>query len=337
MGSTSITPASDQSIKRAAELLAGGALVAVPTETVYGLAADATNDDAVAAIFHAKGRPETNPLILHVASAEAALPWVRLETPDGQADCWLKTQWQRAARFWPGPLTVVVPKSTAVSDLVTAGAATVAIRVPDHPVMLSLLRQCRFPIAAPSANPSNYVSPTRAEHVRAMLGDKVAMILDGGDCRCGLESTIIRLEPEGVTLLRPGAIAVESLTAAFGTVRLPEPDGHGGDAPMAAPGMMTKHYSPRKPIYPLGLLDSLPEPERQIGRIAFAPLSDQEAARFALVITVSETGNLEEVARGLYDAIRQADASQCDAIVIDTCERTGIGRAIMDRIDRASA
>lgn len=340
MGCHCTTPASAEAIQQAAEHLAAGRLVAVPTETVYGLGADATNPQAVANIFRAKGRPSTNPLILHVASPEAASPWVRLTDSAGQPIPWLQQQWECTATFWPGPLTVVVPKSNAVADGVTAGADTVAIRVPNHPVMLSLLQTCPFPIAAPSANRSNYISPTRAEHVLAALADQVAMILDGGDCRCGLESTIIRLAAEGVELLRPGAIPIESLETVFGPVRVPmATDSTEGNvtAVMAAPGMMRKHYSPAKPMYPVGVSESLPVAIHRVGRIAFAPLADDQASRYAWIATLSEKGDLEEVARNLYGALRLADAADCDAILIDVCERTGIGRAIMDRIDRACA
>lgn len=344
MSSSSPTPASDESIEHAAKLLAAGKLVAVPTETVYGLGADATAADAVRAIFQAKGRPANNPLILHVASAQAALPWINVFDSSGKPIDWLLHQWELASTFWPGPLTVVVPKSPAVIDAVTAGAATVAIRVPNHPVMLALLNKCDFPIAAPSANPSNYVSPTRAQHVQSALGDKVAMILDGGPCRCGLESTIIRLRPEGVELLRPGAVSLEQLEAVFGSVtqsQATSPDPGNSDADdstakaMPAPGMLRKHYSPRKPMVTLDAFDPRRFPGQRFGRIAFAPLADAEASNYVWMQVLSDSGNLTEVASQLYGALRDADESLCDVIVIDTCPRNGLGRAIMDRIDRA--
>ncbi|QDV47355.1 Threonylcarbamoyl-AMP synthase [Stieleria neptunia] len=341
MSSAKIKAASNASISEAALHLAEGRLVGVPTETVYGLAADATNPVAVRKIFEAKGRPSNNPLIIHVDSAESARRWVHVDHPP-----WLADQWQRAAAFWPGPLTVVVPRSAEVVDEVTAGAPTVAIRVPSHPVMRSLLAACEFPIAAPSANPSNYVSPTCAEHVRQGLGDKVAMILDGGECQCGLESTIIRLRSEGVELLRPGSISVEQLQDAFGFVQLPHEDdanaagdGSGRTDPVAAmpaPGMLAKHYSPTKP---LRIVDAW-QPEKlepsRVARITFAPLPDAQAGRFGWYRSLSSTGDLNEVAQHLFTAIRQADATACELIVIDRCDRSGIGRAIMDRIDRAA-
>jgi L-threonylcarbamoyladenylate synthase len=331
-----IIAASELSIAAAARQLADGNLVGVPTETVYGLAADATNSDAVRKIFQAKGRPSNNPLILHVDSAESALRWVRVDAPD-----WLAEKWRLATSFWPGPLTVVVPRRAGVVDEVTAGASTVAIRVPSHPVMRSLLTTCGFPIAAPSANPSNYVSPTCARHVDDGLGDKVAMILDGGECESGLESTIIRLVREGVELLRPGGISSEQLIAKFGSVSISQPAIKGdvnpsGDlAPMPAPGMLAKHYSPSKPLWRIDAWRSNELDPSRVARIAFAPLADSEAMTFGWYRSISQNGDLDEVARNLFTAIRDADASACQWIIIDQCERTGIGRAIMDRIDRA--
>jgi L-threonylcarbamoyladenylate synthase len=275
-------------------------------------------------------------LILHVDSAEAALRWIQLDSPH-----WLAEKWRLAASFWPGPLTVVVPRGKEVIDEVTAGASTVAIRVPSHPVMRSLLATCGFPIAAPSANPSNYVSPTCARHVEEGLGDKVAMILDGGECESGLESTIIRLVQEGVELLRPGGISSEQLRAKFGSVSIspsaPARDSvpSGGLAPMPAPGMLAKHYSPSKPLRRNDAWQSDEIEPARVARIVFAPLADAEAATFGWYRSISQNRNLNEVAHHLFTAIRDADASQCDWIVIDSCERTGIGRAIMDRIDRA--
>ncbi|MCS7465552.1 L-threonylcarbamoyladenylate synthase [Stieleria sp. ICT_E10.1] len=341
MPSSKIKAASNASIAEAARLLADGQLVGVPTETVYGLAADATNSIAVRKIFQAKGRPANNPLIIHVDSEESARRWVRVDHLE-----WLAAQWRRAAAFWPGPLTVVVPRSADVVDEVTAGAPTVAVRVPSHPVMRSLLAACEFPIAAPSANPSNYVSPTCAEHVRQGLGDTVAMILDGGECECGLESTIIRLRRDGVELLRPGGLSVEQLQDAFGCVHLPHDDAAkaAGDhsrptdpvAPMPAPGMLAKHYAPTKPLRTVEAWRPTDIEPSRVARIAFAPLPDDQAGRFGWYRTLSSSGDLNEVAQHLFTAIRQADATGCELIVIDRCERTGIGRAIMDRIDRAA-
>ena len=333
-----IIAASEASIADAARHLAEGKLVGIPTETVYGLAADATNPDAVRKIFQAKGRPSNNPLIIHLESAEAALRWVRVDQPD-----WLAEKWRLAATFWPGPLTVVVPRAVQVVDEVTAGAATVAVRVPSHPVMRSLLAKCEFPIAAPSANPSNYVSPTCAKHVEQGLGDKVAMILDGGECECGLESTIIRLVQDGVELLRPGGISSEQLQVAFGSVSFVhgadkrDPAQSGDLEPMPAPGMLAKHYSPSKPLRKISAWRGQDIDPARVARIVFAPLADDKAATFGWYRALSPSGDLNEVAQNLFTAIRDADASCCDWIVIDQCDPVGIGRAIMDRIDRAAS
>lgn len=332
-----IKAASKSSILEAARYLAEGKLVGVPTETVYGLAADATNPVAVRDIFLAKGRPSNNPLIVHVDSTESALRWVCLDASNGMSE-----KWRLASEFWPGPLTVVVPRAAHVIDEVTAGSSTVAVRIPSHPVMRSLLAACEFPIAAPSANPSNYISPTSAKHVQDGLGDKVAMILDGGDCQCGLESTIIRLMPEGVELLRPGGISLEQLETKFGTVSIP----HGfiktasrqsSDlAPMPAPGMLAKHYSPSTPLQIAANWQPAQIEAARVARITFAPLPDSHATCFGWYRSLSQTGDLNEVAQNLFTALRQADSTKCQLIVIDQCDRSGIGRAIMDRIDRAA-
>lgn len=337
MKASKILPASETAIAEAARLLAEGRLVGIPTETVYGLAADATNPDAVRQIFATKGRPENNPLIVHVESIDSALRYVQMDATD-----WLADRWKRATEFWPGPLTIVMPHGGKVIREVTAGSETVAIRVPSHPVMRSLLERCPFPIAAPSANRSNYVSPTRAEHVAESLGENVALVLDGGPCGWGLESTIIRPTATGVELLRPGGITAEDLKRVFGSVEMPaaKPDsglgqGKAESVPMAAPGMLAKHYSPSKPLYQIGV--SAPEPGCQsaVARITFSPLPPAEASAFGWYRTLSEHGDLREVAQNLFAALRDADASQCDLIIIDQCERSGIGQAIMDRIDRA--
>jgi L-threonylcarbamoyladenylate synthase len=358
MAAASIQPANETTVRQAARLLAQGELVAVPTETVYGLAADGSNARAVEKIFRAKGRPAHNPLILHFPTATAARAWINLESADAAQQRWLEQAWEKASAFWPGPLTVVVPRSPRVSNAVTAGADTVAVRVPSHPVMQALLQQCEFPLAAPSANPSNYVSPTRAEHVQASLGDRVAMILDGGPCRCGVESTIIRLQPPTPQLLRPGALPLETLESSFGPLtKVPlakaplsrAPSGASSRASrgasaekgrveaMPAPGMLSKHYAPRKPIRLVGQADPGQLRGRAIARLAFAPLDADQAAGFRWVRTLSKTGNLDEVAQRLFAALREADQTDCDLILVDRCEPIGIGRAIMDRLHRAAA
>ena len=208
-----IVSASDETIRRAAEWLQQGRLVAIPTETVYGLAANAWDAIAVEQIFAAKNRPAINPLIVHVASVERlsdAIHW--------PVDVGIESQLNAVVDLWPGPLTLVCPRGPKIPDVVTAGLSTVAVRIPSHPVALALLDRCPFPIAAPSANPSNYVSPTTAAHVASGFDDSVALILDGGPCQQGVESTIVSLNADGPTLLRPGAITAEQLLERFTAV-----------------------------------------------------------------------------------------------------------------------
>ncbi|KAA1257614.1 Threonylcarbamoyl-AMP synthase [Rubripirellula obstinata] len=335
MDSSKIAEPTSDNLAKAAGFLRHGDLVGVPTETVYGLAANATDDDAVAKIYAAKKRPPTNPLIVHAASADDASGWCELGSSD-----WIRPQFDIAAGFWPGPLTVIVPRSKKISKVATAGGDTVGIRVPDHPVALALLRQCRFPLAAPSANPSNYISPTTAMHVAFGLGDQVRMIIDGGPCQCGIESTIIKLEPQGPILLRAGGVSVNELETAFGhpirCLTRSADSGTNQNEPMLSPGQFPKHYSPSKPLLIAGT-DPLPPDLSRLGRLVFAPIGEDQSAKFQQVWTLSKDGNLNEVARNLFAMLREADQSDVRAILIDACEHTGIGQAIMDRINRAAS
>ena len=333
-----IVPASEQSIDDAALALADGKLVGIPTETVYGLAANAWNENAVRQIFKAKGRPATNPLIVHVASIERLADAVAMPLGNG-----IQQQIDAVSDRWPGPLTVVCPRSSAIPDIVTAGQPTVAVRIPSHPVALSLLERCDFPLAAPSANRSNYISPTTAAHVSSLC-DSVAMILDGGPCLHGVESTIIRCDSSGPVLLRPGAVTYEELHQRFAGIGL-RLDVHlsGFNASenrfeaKLAPGMMKRHYSPRTPLR-LVNRDREPDTVRaKTVRIAFEPLRDDLAKPYTKVVTLSETRDLDEVARALFATLRELDQHDYVAIDCDTCEETGIGRAIMDRLRRASS
>ncbi|OUT54388.1 MAG: threonylcarbamoyl-AMP synthase [Rhodopirellula sp. TMED11] len=339
---TLIVQPDTSSIQAAAESLAAGQLVAVPTETVYGLAADATNPAAVAKIFAAKGRPANNPLIVHVASSKAIEAWAKIESN------WLRNVCQAAEALWPGPLTIVLPKRETIPDAVTAGGPTVAVRVPHHPVMQQLLAACPFPLAAPSANRSNSISPTRAEHVAQSLSDHVAMILDGGSCQYGVESTVIRPTERGVEILRPGGISKEQLQQHFelaeATTLITEAvsdkvqDRHQGlpNSSLPSPGMLSKHYSPAKPIVFVDQWNADQVPARSVARISFSSLSADEASRFCWHRAASESGDLNQVAHQLFDFMRQADNSACQLIVVDRCVRTGMGAAIMDRLDRAT-
>lgn len=335
MDLSKIAEPSPENLAKAADFLRRGDLVGVPTETVYGLAANATDCDAVAKIYAAKGRPPTNPLIVHAASAGDACRWANIDSTG-----WFQRQFDIAAGFWPGPLTVIVPRSERISSVATAGGDSVGLRVPDHPVALALLGLCGFPLAAPSANPSNYISPTTAQHVASGLNDQVSMILDGGPCACGIESTIIQLDPEGPRLLRAGGLSVAELEAAFGqSIRCDEHSVDPNDVesmPMPSPGRFQKHYSPSKPLLIAGV-DSVTYALHEIGRLVLTPISNSEADKFQRVWTLSQDGNLDDVARNLFAALREADQSDVHAILIDSCDDAGIGRAIMDRITRAAS
>ncbi|WP_136646331.1 L-threonylcarbamoyladenylate synthase [Tabrizicola sp. YIM 78059] len=309
---TEILAPDDAGIARAASLLAAGELVAFPTETVYGLGGDARSDLAVARIFEAKGRPSFNPLIVHLPDLAAV---ERVAEISARAR-------DLARAFWPGPLTLVLPlRHGAVSPLVSAGLPTVAVRVPAHPLAQRLLRAFGGPVAAPSANPSGRVSPTRADHVLDGLSGRIAAVLDGGPCAVGLESTILLPDPDPV-LLRPGGLPVEALEAALGV-----PVAIGGDAgkPMS-PGQLASHYAPDAAL-------RLNATEAQPGEVlvGFGPVRGQ--------LTLSETGDLVQAAARLFHALREADrlAGPGGRIAFAPIPETGLGRAINDRLRRAAA
>ncbi|MCM2374400.1 L-threonylcarbamoyladenylate synthase [Aporhodopirellula aestuarii] len=345
-----IQPPSSDSIARAVECLLAGELVGLPTETVYGLAARGDVESAVDKIFAAKNRPRTNPLILHVGCAEDAISLFA-----GDLAPVLRQRIERLGKFWPGPLTLIGPRHHSILDHVTAGGDTVAVRVPDHPVALELLRQLAItagrpiPVAAPSANPSNYVSPTTADHVADGLGDQVAMILDGGPCRVGLESTILFLGTESTParVLRSGGISAECLADALGeTVLGPIQNADSAvasDAPsrVAAPGQFAKHYSPRTPLIllnesPMERGDQRDSSDRRVLRIIFGAINGVVPKGVVDVWSFSPDGNLETAAAGLYALLREADAGDYDLIEVVSCEESGLGIAIMDRLRRAS-
>jgi L-threonylcarbamoyladenylate synthase len=303
-------------IAEAAALLRAGKLVAFPTETVYGLGADATDDRAVAAIFAAKGRPTFNPLIVHLADAAAA----RALT------VWNQTAERLAAAFWPGPLTLVLPraKGCPVSLLACAGLDTLAVRVPAHPVARALLRGVGRPVAAPSANPSGRVSPTQAGHVAEALGDKVALILDGGPCAVGLESTVVAVEGDRVALLRHGAVTREDLEAIVGIVG----EATGDDHAPRSPGMLLRHYAPERPLR-LDAADARPGE-------AYLAFGDQAAPGAKATRNLSPTGDLAEAAANLFAMLRALDAGDVSGIAVAPIPDTGLGRAINDRLRRAA-
>jgi L-threonylcarbamoyladenylate synthase len=296
----------------AARLLALGELVAFPTETVYGLGGDARSDVAVARIFEAKGRPSFNPLIVHLPDL-AAVERVARVTPRAR---------DLAQAFWPGPLTLVLPViEGAVSPLVTAGLPTVAVRVPAHPLAQALLRAFGGPVAAPSANPSGRVSPTRAEHVLEGLSGRIAAVLDGGPCAVGLESTILIADPEPI-LLRPGGLPAEALEAALGVTLATAGD---GDKP-TAPGQLASHYAPEAAVR-LNATSAAPG-EVLVG---FGPVRG--------ALSLSETGDLVEAAARLFQMLRDADsmAGPFGRIAFAPVPQMGLGRAINDRLRRAAA
>jgi L-threonylcarbamoyladenylate synthase len=297
-------------ITRAAEILRGGGLVALPTETVYGLAARADSEAAIAAIYRAKGRPEFNPLIVHVASLEQA---ERLARFDDRARL-------LAERFWPGPLTMVLPllKTGPVAPAVTAGLPTIALRMPAHPMMQAVLREADVPLAAPSANRSGSVSSTSAEHVLASFGDEAPAILDGGTCEQGLESTIVALREEGWQLLRPGPIAKTVVAAVLGDAMAVTP------GRIEAPGQLARHYSPGKPVR----LDVRVARDDEYW-IGFGGVAGDDSLSFS--------GDLAEAAARLYACLHQAAASGRARIAVAPIPDEGIGAAINDRLRRAAA
>lgn len=308
---TDILPAEAPGFKRAAEVLAAGGLVAFPTETVYGLGADATNDHAVARIFEAKGRPRFNPLIVHVAGEEAARRLV--EWPDA-AD-------RLAAAFWPGPLTLVLPlkPGAGLSPLVTAELPTLAVRVPAHPVARALLAAFDGPVAAPSANPSGRISPTSAAHVEAGLSGRIEAILDGGACDVGVESTIIGLGGEAPVLLRPGGLPAEAVEAALGG---PLARHREGDA-LTAPGQMASHYAPGAPV-------RLNAMEKRPGELLLG------FGKVESDLNLSSAGDLTEAAANLFAHLHALDAKG-RPIAVSPIPEKGLGRAINDRLRRAAA
>ena len=315
---------------RAAALLRAGEIVAVPTETVYGLAANALDERAVRKIFEAKGRPFIDPLIVHVADRAMA---EALAEPSPLLDL-------LAARFWPGPLTVVLRKRPCVPDLVTAGEPTVALRMPAHPVMRELIARSGLPLAAPSANPFGYVSPTTAQHVRESLGERAPHILDGGACAHGVESTIVHLaDPAGVRLLRPGPVTQDELEAALGVPVLPAPSHMDQKAAQAAPGMLDRHYSPHTPLILRTAGSAAQVPAGFSGRVAVVHLARpaEPHPTSAEHFWFSESGDLAEVARSLFALLRHLDAQGFAVILAEAAPPGGLGDAINDRLKRAAA
>ena len=328
-----------EAVEEAATLLRQGELVAFPTETVYGLGAHALDAVAVPGIYRAKGRPSDNPLIVHVASPEAAEPLCYV---DARARSVMR-------RFWPGPLTVLLPKKQVIPAVTNAGLASVAVRMPDHPVALALLRACGVPLAAPSANTSGRPSPTTAQHVLADLEGKIPLILDGGECRVGLESTVLDLTTAIPTIVRPGGITLDMLTQLLGEVRVADsvlrPMKTGEKA--ISPGMMYRHYAPKGN---LTLIHGEPDAVRDACRKLYAEAVAQgeNACILALeerldgyegcqTLTIGSLARPETIAHTLFAALRRMDDEGVDTMLCEAIDTSGIGLAIMNRMVRAAS
>ncbi len=307
----------------AGAIIRQGGLVAFPTETVYGLGCNALSPEAVARVFEAKQRPHFDPLIVHIedrAGLESLAPFVSARDH------------RLMHVFWPGPLTLVLPKHADVPDLVTAGLPTVAIRMPAHPVAQALIREAGVPIAAPSANPFGYVSPTCAQHVLEGLGERVDLILDGGPCLLGVESTVVSMTGTWPELLRPGNVTLAALRKVIGpVVRAPV------NRTMVAPGQLSRHYATRTPMMVLaapGVTPILGDHERA-GLLAMST-PDHVDERFRAIEVLSASGDLREIARNLFAALRRLDALGLDRLYAVPCEDQGLGLAIMDRLRRCA-
>ena len=311
MSHARILPYAPAAIAAAAHLIAEGKPVAMPTETVYGLAADATDGEAVAAIYAAKGRPSFNPLIVHVLDLAAA---------EALADLPAAAR-NLAAAFWPGPLTIIAPlkPGAPIAALVTAGLPTVALRSPAHPAMRDLLRVCDKPLAAPSANASGMISPTRAEHVSRTLGSRIELIVDAGPTAVGLESTIVMVEGDDLRILRPGPITADRLAATSGLHVVDRQS-----AAIEAPGQLAQHYAPSKPVR----LDATEAREGE-WLIGFGSVAGHAS--------LSPSGDLAEAAARLFELLHQADAGPLPNIAVAPVPETGLGTAINDRLRRAAA
>jgi L-threonylcarbamoyladenylate synthase len=310
-------------ITKAITHLCAGELVAIPTETVYGLAANALNEDAVLKIYEAKKRPQFNPLIVHVASFEKAQQYIQNILPEAK---------KLTDAFWPGPLTVLFEKKQSIPDLVTAGSSRVAIRVPNHSLTLELLQQLEFPLAAPSANPSGYVSPTTAQHVYDGLHHKIPYILDGGACKVGVESTIVGWnEDDELEVYRLGGISVEQIELVIGKkisiskkiIENPE-----------TPGQLKSHYATHTPLY-LGRSEELLRrfEDQKIIMINFQYYHPDLPHDQQFIL--SETGLVEEAAKNLFKILREVDKMKADVILAEPLIDEGLGRAINDRLERA--
>lgn len=310
-------------ISKAAKILSKEELVAIPTETVYGLAGNIYSEIAIKKIFEMKKRPFFNPLIVHIHSVDQVME-LASDFPD-------KAQ-QLAQAFWPGSLTLILPKKNHVPDLITAGKDTVGIRMPQHELTLELLRNLDFPVAAPSANPFTHISPTTAQHVKNYFDGKLEMILDGGDCKNGIESTIVGFENGAPVVYRLGSISLEDITAVIGSVTLKNTKEQAPNAP----GMLEKHYAPRTKTFLVPDIDSFiaQHPNKKIGLLLHS--TDHEDYQISQIIYLSKSGNLKEAAANLYSAMHQMDQYDLDMIVAQRLPNHDLGTSINDRLERAT-
>lgn len=310
-------------IDKAAEILQRDDLVAIPTETVYGLAGNIYSESAIRKIFEVKQRPLFNPLIVHLHSVDQVSE-IASYLPDKAR--------QLAKAFWPGSLTLVLPKKDTIPDLITAGKDTVAMRIPNHPVTLELLRKLPFPLAAPSANPFNRISPTSAQHVESYFKDSIRMVLDGGECKNGLESTIIGFEGDEPMLYRLGSISKEEIEKVVGKVQVKNKKENAPNAP----GMLAKHYAPRTKTI---LVDSeddinISTMGKRVGLLSLTQVDNSES--YSHVEILSESGDMAEAAANLYKSLHNLDSHDLDIIIAIRLPDTGLGRSINDRLERAA-
>lgn len=307
-------------IEKARELLLQNEVVAIPTETVYGLAGNALSAIAVSKIFEAKNRPYFDPLIVHVSSVSEVSKYVE-EIPRLASDL--------MENYWPGALTILLSKKSCIPDLTTSGLKEVGIRIPNHALTLELLSSLPFPLAAPSANPFGYISPTSAQHVEDQLGEKIPYILNGGNCSVGIESTVLRVQNNEIEILRLGGISVEDLQPFTSNIRIQQ---HSSSSP-AAPGMLTSHYAPRKPVF-VGNIRELMHSfaSQKIGVLSFKKDFQIESQRI-----LSKMGNFTEAASNLFAYLRELDQMNIDVILAEYLPNENLGRAINDKLKRASA
>ena len=324
----------DAAVIRAAELLRACEVVALPTETVYGLAANALDEKAVAKIFQIKGRPANNPIIVHIAGVEMARRCVKT---------WPDPAEQLARAFWPGPLTLVLPRAKEIPGIVTAGGTTVGVRWPGHPFIQAVIRECGFPLAAPSANLSGQVSPTNAGHVRRQLGGKISLIVDGGQARVGIESTVLDLMVSPPRVLRPGMIHAESLAAVTGKIRSQKSEVRSKNSKaLPSPGLLKKHYSPKARLFVLNWRDGADL------RSQLSTLNPQPSTCFVIAHTHIPAGenfarvsviphDAEAFARAIYAELHRCDAAGANLIVVEATPESPEWSGIADRLRRASA